>query len=364
VRAALAALVLAAGGVGAWLVLRPSPAPSPAPPRRAAPRPPAPRLLLGFDDDTIKWTNHPLTVVRRERAFGARAVRIWVPWHGETRPGAVRRAELAHAAVAARRIAVVLAVFGFARETPLTTSARERFCRYARAALTDVPHARAVVVWNEANVPTYWHGDGATYESLLARCYDRLHALGATVLDSTASAHAPAAFLRGVGAAYRESGRTRPIVDAFGHNPYPKSSTEAPGVAHGPGFLGEGDYRRLVAALAAAFGGTGQRARRIWYLEDGFQSRVPAALRRHYNGHETIDPISPLAQARRLERAILLAACQPHVHAFFNFELVDETRLAGWQSGLVWRGGRPKPAAAAFERAARIIDSGNGRCRP
>jgi hypothetical protein len=266
--------------------------------------------------------------------------------------------------VAARRTAVVLAVFGFARETPLTAHAQERFCTYARAVVADVPHARAVVVWNEANVPTYWRGDAAAYEALLARCYDRLHALGATVLDSTASAHAPAAFLRALGAAYRESGRKGPLVDAFGHNPYPKSSTEPPGAAHGAGFLGEGDYRGLAAALAAAFAGTGQRSGAIWYLEDGFQSRVPAGLLRRYRGHENIVPITARAQARRLERAIMLAACQPHVHAFFNFELVDETRLAGWQSGLIWRGGTPKPAAAAFARAARTIASARLRCRP
>ena len=48
-----------------------------------------------------------------------------------------------------------------------------------------------------------------------------------------------------------------------------------------------------------------------------------------------------------------LAACQPLVRAFFNFELVDERRLAGWHSGLIWRGGRVKPAAAAFARAPR-----------
>jgi hypothetical protein len=58
-------------------------------------------------------------------------------------------------------------------------------------------------------------------------------------------------------------------------------------------------------------------------------------------------------QATHLRAAIALAACQPHVRAFFNFELVDETRLAGWQSGLVWRGVHRKPAAAAFASAPR-----------
>jgi len=48
-----------------------------------------------------------------------------------------------------------------------------------------------------------------------------------------------------------------------------------------------------------------------------------------------------------------MAACQPLVRAFFNFELVDERLLTGWHSGLIWRGGRVKPAAAAFASAPR-----------
>lgn len=210
-----------------------------------------------------------------------------------------------------------------------------------------VPDARAIVVWNEANSPTYWNGTPAQYEQLLARCYDVLHRRGLTVLDSTASAHAPEAFLRTVAAAYRRSGRTQRIVDAFGHNPYPRTPAEPPDARHPPGFLGEGDYARLRAVLRP-FGRPD-----VWYLEDGFQSTVPRRLQSHYDGHENVTPVSPALQAAHLRAAIALAACQPHVRAFFNFELVDETRLAGWQSGLIWRGVHRKPAAAAFASAPR-----------
>jgi hypothetical protein len=116
------------------------------------------------------------------------------------------------------------------------------------------------------------------------------------------------------------------------------------------GFLGQGDYGRLAALL----GGDAE----IWYLEDGFQSQVPARLREKYVGRETVEVLSPEQQARHVEEAIRLAACQPQVRAFFNFELVDEDRLAGWQSGLYWRGARTKPAAAAFARAAGLARSG------
>lgn len=307
----------------------------------------APRLLVGVDDDTLKWTSDPVGVVRWQRALGADAVRVWAPWHGEAAPRGARLVELTRAEDAARYTTVVLAIFGFARDTPRTPHAQRRFCGYARRALAVVHDARAVVVWNEANSSTFWNGTPAEYEELLARCYDVLHRRGVTVLDSTASAHAPAVFLRAVAAAYRRSGRTRPLVDAFGHNPYPRTPGESPSARHPAGFVGEGDYARLRQALRAF--GTPD----VWYLEDGYQSTVPHPLRAHYDGRETVLTLAPALQARLLRSAIALAACQPHVRAFFNFELVDETRLAGWQSGLVWRGVHRKPAAIAFAAAPR-----------
>ena len=318
------------------------------------------RLLLGVDDDTLKWTADPLAVVARQRAVGADAVRVWVPWSNERTPTAVRRAELRRTEVAARRTTVVLAVFGFARDAPVAGWAQRRFCGYARAALRIVPDARAVVVWNEANAPYEWRAGAGSYEQLLARCYDVLHRRGLTVLDSTASGHEPAAFLAAVGRAYRASGRTRPLVDAFGHNPYPRTSREPPWLVHAGGFVGEGDYATLVSTVEHAFDGTAQRSRDVWYLEDGYQSAV--AGRPGYDGRETAPAIAPPVQARRLAAAIRLAACQPHVRAFFNFELVDEPRLGGWQSGLFWQGTRAKPAASAFAQAAAAARSGRLRC--
>jgi type III secretion system FlhB-like substrate exporter len=305
------------------------------------------RLLVGVDDDTLKWTGNPVAVVRWQHELGADAVRVWVPWHGEQTPRGARLDELARAEQAAKQTTVVLAIFGFAHDTPQTTALQSRYCGYARRVLALVPHARGVVVWNEANSPTYWSGTPAEYERLLARCYDALHRTGLTILDSTASAHAPATFLRAVAAEYKRTSRNAPIVDAFGHNPYPETASESPAATHAAGFLGEGDYARLRDALRA-FGSPD-----VWYLEDGFQSSVPSALRAHYNGHETVPTVSAEGQAARLQSAIAMAACQPHVKAFFNFELVDETRLAGWQSGLVWRGVHRKPAAAAFASAPR-----------
>jgi hypothetical protein len=319
--------------------------------------PARPHLIVGVDDDTLKWTANPLGVVRWQQALGVDAVRLWVPWYGEAAPVGARIDELSRAEEAAQHTRVVLAVSGFARNTPTTPAARDRFCTYAQRALARVPHAEAVVVWNEANSATFWGGTPEDYAALLARCYDELHRTGLTVLDSTASAHSPEAFLQRVAAAYKASGRTRPLVDAFGHNPYPSTPAEAPDAVHPPGFVGMGDYARLATLLRTGFG----RPYDVWYLEDGYQTSVPEHLAHHYEGSENVETLGPELQAQRLSEAIALASCQPGVRAFFNFELVDETRLTGWQSGLVWRGVHRKPAAVAFAEAARQASAGCSR---
>ena len=88
-RIAAPVIALAFIGVGVWQVTHPS-----HPPRA---------LIVGVDDDALKWTPFPLTVVRRQQSVGAGAVRVWVPWRGEIAPTAVRRDELSRAETAARR---------------------------------------------------------------------------------------------------------------------------------------------------------------------------------------------------------------------------------------------------------------------
>jgi hypothetical protein len=337
-------------------------------------RRPPPHLLVGVDDDTAKWLARPDSVLRLDRELGVEAVRLWIPWRGAVAPRGLAATYLRRAeGLANGGQRVVLAVFGFRDDAPLTAAQRDRYCTFVGRALALAPSVRDVVVWNEANSRTYWPttAGAPAYAALLARCWDVVHALDrpVNVIDSTASRHGPEAFLRRLGDAYRVSGRRRPLVDVFGHNPYPNGSTEPPETRHRVGMLGEGDYERLVSVLRAAFRGTaqpipgGEDGASIWYLEDGFQTVVPPAKLARYTGRETSRSLlSPAAQALRLRAALVLAACQPAVGAFFNFELTDEVRLAGWQSGLLWRGGKRKPAFEAFRQSIADIRAGRVDC--
>jgi hypothetical protein len=138
--------------------------------------------------------------------------------------------------------------------------------------------------------------------------------------------------------------------------------------------------------LETAFRGThqpvpGNRGVTIWYVEDGFQTVPVPEKRRFYHGRENDRFALPavaserhrkaggIDQAMQLKAAIQLAYCQPSVSGFLNFELLDEDRLGGWQSGLLWRDRTKKPSYEAFkelvaEVRAKDIDCSKVRGTP
>jgi hypothetical protein len=351
----------------------------------ASPEPASRQLLVGLDDDTAKWRTRPDRLLATYRHLGIDAVRLTIPWQrGQNRPTWEVGVYLHRAAaMVARGQRVVLAVYGQPRQAPLDAVQRRHYAEFLHHVLARIPKIRDVVVWNEANSPDFWPvaGGPRAYEELLAECWDRLRGLRPYVnlISSTAARHDPAGFMRGVGVAYRESGRKRPIVRTFGHNPYPLNAAEPPWVRHDdPANVSQGDLPRYLEALREAFGGTGQRlpsAQRpsVWYMENGFQTRVPPSKSHHYHGEETdhwvVPPVAPAGvepwyrdQANQLRDALLLAHCQPEVGAFFNFELIDEDRLAGWQSGVMWRDGTRKASYEAFRQAVATVQAGDIDC--
>jgi hypothetical protein len=368
-------------------------------------------LLVGVADDTLKWSDRPTAqrALNYSRDLGLRAVRVTVPWTpGQTRLGVLDRGPIDRMILATwgGGLRVVLAVYGDASAAPQTAAQREAYCQFLASLLHRYPGVRDVVIWNEPNSSRFWRPqfapDGtslapAAYEALLARCWDVLHLArpGVNVIAASAPrgndnpsassnvSHSPVNFYRKLGQAYRQSGRRLPIFDTVGHNPYPVTNAERPWTRHpGSTTISEGDYDRLVGVLQEAFGGTGQplpgqRGVSIWYMEQGFQTTVDPSKGALYRGRETdrqvLPPFFALAaanvtaglardQATQLSDALQLAYCQPAVGAFFNFELADETNLAGWQSGVLWSDLSPKPSYVAFRSAVRRVASGRVDC--
>jgi len=276
---------------------------------------------------------------------------------------------------------------GLGRDTPRNAAERADFAAYAGAVAKALP-LQAVIVGNEPNLSTFWRPQfgsrgldlaARAYGDLLARSYDEIKAAkpGVRVLGGALSprgadrpggsrpTHSPTAFIRDLGAAYRRSGRTRPLMDGFAIHPYMQASAVAPTQGHPRNTsITIADYPKLVALLEEAFGGTAQPAARlpVYYTEFGVQTAVPAPKLRFYEDRASparTDSVSFAVQAAYYRRALALVYCQPTARGLFVFHTFDEPGLGGWQSGLYFADRTPKPSLAGFKRA--VADLRNGR---
>jgi hypothetical protein len=274
-------------------------------------------LLVGVSENGLKY-EAPRTAAGVDE-LGARGVRITVAWDPtETVLAGEERQWLDRAVSAAGpSVRIVLAAYGPSASAPDTDAERGRYCSYVGSALARYARIHDVVIWNEPNKSGFWRQqyDGAgrsvapaMYEALLAHCYDVLHKVRAdvNVLTSTSSrgnddpnarsnvSHSPGTFIRGIGEAYRASGRTKPIFDTVGHHPYGEHSGERPWRRHPlSSTIGEGDWDKLVQAYHDAFAGTlqpnpgrcvGGRCASIWYMEVGYQTTLEPAKAGYYRG--------------------------------------------------------------------------------
>jgi hypothetical protein len=371
-------------------------------------------LLIGFSAEAFR--HEPRVAARLARDLGATAFRITIPWQaGETRLESARVGELDDVVAAAGEMRIVVAIVGSAQDAPVEEEGRSQFCSFARDLVQTYPEIRDVIVWNEPNLSFFWkpqfNADGtsaapAAYEALLAHCWDVLHAARSDVnVIGPATAprgndkyeavsnisHSPGAFIRKLGEAYRESGRTRPLFDTVGHHAYGNDAAERPWRRHRGSTISEGDWPKLMRALSDGFAGTpqplpgqcdGDRCVSIWYLEAGYQTAADPGRADLYSGEETDphplpdlaqDPIEPYPppedssapdQATQIVDGVRLAFCQPYVEGFFNFQLWDDSQLRGWQSAPLWADRTRKGSYPAFKQIFADAGAGTIECVP
>lgn len=362
---------------------------------RPPPSRPGHRLIVGTAEDAGKQASAALALSLTEISHraGFDSVLLSSRWtRGATRPSAAERTLLGNAIRAARQQRMQVFVFvwhGLSGGTPRTPAARRQFAAYAAALAREFPQISSIIVGNEPNLNTFWlpqFGPGGSdlaaqgYFQLLALTYDALKAVsprleviggalaprGSDRPKQKRATHSPAQFIKDLGAAYRASGRRKPIMDAFAMHPYMRTSAISPlDTNHAETTITISDYPRLVRLLATAFRGTGQRGGTlpIYYTEFGVQTSVPPADRHAYNHLGSAaagDAVDAKTQARYYFDALAAAACQPTVRALFIFHTFDEADLRGWQSGLYYADLRPKASLPAFRvdaaaaRAARL----------
>lgn len=352
-----------------------------------------PGLVLGATEDAVRSAD-PAVAQRQMDLLanaGFRAVRITQIWT----PGAIGISKadstvLANVVAAAKKdgIEVFVSVLNYgSKTTPLTDADQLAFASYAAsvASTSDIHH---LIVGNEPNLNRYWlpqfdasGGDAAAaaYETLLARTYDAVKAAAPTVEviggalsprgsdDPTGArpTHSPTAFITDMGADYRASGRTKPIMDALSLHPYEDHSSVAPVVGVHPSTttIALADYPKLVTLLGDAFDGTQQpgSALPIYFDEFGVESQIPPSKQSLYTGAEpaVTQPVDEATQAAYYRQAIQLAFCQPTVRGLFIFHAVDEKALSGWQSGLYYPDDTPKsslgPVRLAIQESLRGV---------
>jgi hypothetical protein len=229
-----------------------------------------------------------------------------------------------------------------------------------------LPAVRLWLAWNEANNPVFlgpqWLKQGKKwianspilYAKICSSIFTGVHlttlanekvGCGATAPRGNNSpggkrpSIGPIPFLKGL----KKAGLKR--FDAYAHHPYYSRPTETPafkpktnrgkkGLIAPPVVLGNiGDLTKVLTQL---YGN-----KRLWITEYGYQTSPP----------DRTFGVTYAKQAAYLKQAVGIARKNPRIDMLVWFLLRDESRIDGWQSGLMTAGMKQKPAFNAFRSA-------------
>ncbi|HZQ82299.1 MAG TPA: hypothetical protein VFB25_10035 [Gaiellaceae bacterium] len=326
-------------------------------------------FVVGAVEDAPKWN---ADAAAKAKAAGFQADVLSAVWQrgasAQSEAGALRPAI---ASLGRAGVAPVLAVYQLSSNTPVSEPDRQAFAAYAAGLVRALPQVQTVIVGNEPNLNLFWlpqfdagGGDAAaaSYEQLLVATYDAIKQARSSVTvaggalsprggdnpSASRQTHSPTRFIEDLGAAYRSSGRTKPLMDELDVHVYGESPRIPPTFTHPRSTsIGIADYGKLVALVKQAFG----KELPIVYGEYGVETSIPAAKQSLYTGHEVVQPVDESTQARYYVEAIDLASCQKDVRALYLFHVLDEQNLAGLQSGVYYADGSPKSSLPAVRQA-------------
>jgi hypothetical protein len=321
---------------------------------------------------------------------GLSEVRLTMNWDSTQPTTIVNQAQIESVLPVAtlRGVRVVFSVSA-TKALSITASpeATAQFVAFLQLVARTFPTVKDIIVGNEPNQPRFWQPQfdargrgvsGAAYEAVLAQSYDALKAVDPTINvigvglsprgndNPRASGNvstSPVKFLQGMGAAYRASGRTTPLMDEFAYHPYPKKDTDSLTQGYVWPNAGVTNLDRIKQAFWDAFGGTGQKTfeqgLRVKLDEVGWQvAVVPEALPAYF-GVESIVPTNEATQAAIYAALLRYVACDQAVDSVLFFGLQDEPNLDRWQAGLMRADGTPRPSYNTVK--ATIAETG-GNC--
>ena len=319
---------------------------------------------------------------------GLKEVRLSVLWDA-SRPQTIENQAQIEAVLpmaALRGVNVVFSVAPLRARSIAVPGAHAQFVAFLTQVARTFPTVDDVIVGNEPNQPRFWQPQfdargrnvsGAAYARLLAASYDALKAVDPTINviggglaargndNPRASGNvstSPVKFIQAIGAAYRASGRKRPLMDEFAYHPYPRKDTD--GLRRGYPWPNAGvtNIDRIKQAVWDAFRGTAQKTfeqgLRTRIDEVGWQVEVKPGLPPYF-GRESIRPTTEAAQAGIYAALVRYVACDPAVASMLFFGLQDEPDLDRWQAGLMRADGSPRPS---YETVKATIAQTGGNC--
>jgi hypothetical protein len=343
---------------------------------------------IGANDDSAKHADDGgLALYGDMAALGLRQTVIGVRFK-PTEAVVIQDKPLLDRAVAnaaASGLRVVLAVYPYPpKELEAGLGSPSLFASYVGVLASIYPDVKQFAIGNEPNQPAFWRPQfdtsganvsAASFGAYLAAAYDVLKAVdpGITVVGVGLSPRgndrpdarnnistSPVRFLRALGAWYRRSGRTRPLMDAFSFHPYPNQATDPLERGYAWPNAGFANLDRVKQALWDAFHGTPQPATseglRIHLDEVGWQ--VDTAGRTGYQGLENVPVTDELTQAAIYGALIRRAACDPDIAEVSFFGFRDDGLRTGFQAALQRADGSSRPAAATVRAA--ILETQGG----
>jgi hypothetical protein len=353
------------------------------------------QFYVGVVEDS---TRQPDSAAARDRVRAARdagfdSIRITSIWEpGQTEPEQTELDVLRNVATASEALDMRLFIAVYhsgSATTPRTDEQRSEFADYVASLARSLP-VRDFIIGNEPNLNRFWMpqfgpaGEDVAaqdYGLLLAECYDALKEVsddvnviggalaprGSDRPELPRDTHSPTAFLRDLGAFYRQTGRDEPLMDMLAYHPYETNSSVPPGNPHPDSTtMTLGDYDRLRTLLGEAFADTPQEGEDlpILYTEFGIESEIPDDKQGFYEQEEfaSVKPVDEQTQADHYTKAIRLAYCQETVVGILLFHVFDEIDLRGWQSGVRYVDDTPKASYEPVKEAALAAREGEIDC--
>ncbi len=343
---------------------------------------------VGANDDTGKWAADAGTVFFAQMAGlklkqSVMTIR-WIPSEplviqgGDALDRAIPEAERAG-------VRVVLAVYPYPpRELEGGLARPAGFAAWLTAVAERYPTVKQYVVMNEPNQPAFLrpqfrpngkNASAAIAGAFLAAGYDALKAIDPEIRviglglsprgndRPTAPSNvstSPVRFLAALGAWYRASGRSRPLMDGLGFHPYPNRATDGIGRGYSWPNAGFVDMGRIKQVVWDAFRNTPQpttvNGLRLYLDEVGWQVDTKGLV--GYSGVENAAVTDERSQASIYSALVRDVACDPHIAELNFFGFYDNIQRDGFQSALHRVDGTPRASAASVQAAITETELG------